>query len=68
MGIFVQGQIITDQKTAEAALTATSPEKFKNEWPDDARFNVWTGRQRCGLNLANVRIYEFTRPTQRAKL
>mgnify|MGYP003117483063 FL=1 len=58
MGIFVQGHDITDQKTAEAALTATR-EKFRT-MAQTMPVHVWTADKDGGLNWLNVRIYEFT--------
>lgn len=58
MGIFVQGHDITDQKTAEAALTATR-EKFRT-MAQTMPVHVWTADKDGGLNWLNVRVYEFT--------
>ncbi|MGJ8547658.1 MAG: PAS domain-containing protein [Sulfitobacter sp.] len=58
MGIFVQGHDITDQKNAEAALTATR-EKFRT-MAQTMPVHVWTADRDGGLNWLNDRIYEFT--------
>ncbi|KIN72734.1 hybrid sensor histidine kinase/response regulator [Sulfitobacter guttiformis] len=58
MGIFVQGHDITDQKNAEAALTATR-EKFRT-MAQTMPVHVWTADRDGSLNWLNVRIYEFT--------
>ena len=57
-GIFVQGHDVTDQKNAEAALTATR-EKFRT-MAQTMPVHVWTADKDGGLNWLNVRIYEFT--------
>lgn len=58
MGIFVQGHDITEQKNAEAALTATR-EKFRM-MAQTMPVHVWTADRDGGLNWLNVRVYEFT--------
>ena len=58
MGIFVQGNDITDQKNTEAALTATR-EKFRM-MAQSMPVHVWTADKDGGLNWFNDRVYEFT--------
>lgn len=58
MGIFVQGNDITGQKTAEAALTATR-EKFRT-MAQTMPVHVWTADKDGALNWLNVRVYEYT--------